>query len=171
MDTIPAAVEEAARRFGAAEALVDGPVRMSWRELHEQVCGAGKVFVEGGVRPGDRVAICAPNTHHWVLMALGALTAGATLVPVNTRFTAVETADILDRTHAKAFVVADEFLGRDRLAELKAGGHRVPDVVLPIAPAIRGARSNRPLWTSRSVRTTSATSSSPPAPPGAARAP
>jgi len=134
VDTIPAAVEDAARRFGDAEALVDGPVRMSWRELHEQVLGAAEVFVDGGIKPGDRVAICAPNTHHWVLMALGALTAGATLVPVNTRFTATETADILDRTHAKALVVADEFLGRDRLAELRAGGHTVPELVLPISP-------------------------------------
>jgi acyl-CoA synthetase (AMP-forming)/AMP-acid ligase II len=134
VDTIPAVVSEAARRFGDAEALVDGSVRMSWRELHEQVRAAAAVFVEGGVRPGDRVAICAPNTHHWVLTALGALTAGATLVPVNTRFTAVETADILDRTGAKAFVVADEFLGRDRLTELRAGGHRVPDFVMPVSP-------------------------------------
>ncbi|MFL6121159.1 FadD3 family acyl-CoA ligase [Actinophytocola sp.] len=135
MDTIPAAVEDAARRFGAAEALVDGPVRMSWRQLHEQVQGAAGVFIDGGVRPGDRVAVCAPNTHHWVLMALGALSAGATLVPVNTRFTATETADLLDRTHARALVVADDFLGRDRLAELRAGGHRVPDLVLPVSPA------------------------------------
>jgi acyl-CoA synthetase (AMP-forming)/AMP-acid ligase II len=135
VDTIPAAVEEAARRFGAAEALVDGPVRLSWRELYEQVQAAAGVFVDGGVRPGDRVAICAPNTHHWVLTALGALSAGATLVPVNTRFTATETADILDRTHARALVVADDFLGRDRLAELRAGGHRVPDLVLPVSPA------------------------------------
>ncbi|HEX6352296.1 FadD3 family acyl-CoA ligase [Actinophytocola sp.] len=134
MDTIPAAVEDAARRFGAAEALVDGPVRMSWRELHEQVLAAAGLFVGGGVRPGDRVAICAPNTHHWVLMALGALSAGATLVPLNTRFTAPETADILDRTAAKALVVADDFLGRDRLAELRAGGHRVPELVLPLSP-------------------------------------
>jgi HIP---CoA ligase len=133
VDTIPAAVEEAARRFGAAEALVDGPVRLSWRELHAQVRAAAGLF--GGVRPGDRVAICAPNTHHWVLMALGALSAGATLVPVNTRFTAAETADLLDRTHAKAFVVADEFLGRDRLTELRDGGHHVPELVLPISPA------------------------------------
>jgi acyl-CoA synthetase (AMP-forming)/AMP-acid ligase II len=133
VDTIPAAVEAAARRFGAAEALVDGPVRMSWRELHEQVRAAAGLFVGGGVRPGDRVAICAPNTHHWVLMALGALSAGATLVPLNTRFTAPETADILDRTAAKALVVVDEFLGRDRLAELRAGGHRVPELVLPIS--------------------------------------
>jgi acyl-CoA synthetase (AMP-forming)/AMP-acid ligase II len=136
VDTIPAVVEDAARRFGDAEALVDGPVRMSWRELHEQANAVAGVFAGNGVVPGDRVAICAPNTHHWVLMALGALTAGATLVPVNTRFTATETADILDRTHAKAFVVVGEFLGRDRLAELAAGGHRVPDVVLPIEPEV-----------------------------------
>ncbi len=135
MDTIPAAVADAARRFGAAEALVDGPVRMSWRELHEQVRAVAGVFAAGGVRPGDRVAVCAPNSHHWVLTALGALCAGATLVPVNTRFTAAETADLLDRTHAAALVVADEFLGRDRLAELRAGGYRVPDLVLPVSPA------------------------------------
>jgi acyl-CoA synthetase (AMP-forming)/AMP-acid ligase II len=135
VDTIPAAVEDAARRFGAAEALVDGPVRMSWRELHEQVLAVAGLFAGGGVRPGDRVAICAPNTHHWVLMGLGALSAGATLVPVNTRFTAAETADVLDRTGATALVVVEEFLGRDRLAELRAGGHRVPELVLPIAPA------------------------------------
>jgi HIP---CoA ligase len=134
VETIPAAVEEAASRFGAAEALVDGPVRLSWRELHEQVSSVAGAFVEGGVKPGDRVAICAPNTHHWVLMALGALSAGATLVPINTRFTAAETADVLDRTHARALVVADTFLGRDRLAELRAGGHRVPDLVLPVSP-------------------------------------
>lgn len=134
MDTIPAAVEEAARRFGDAEALVDGPVRMGWRELGGQVRAAAGLFADGGVEPGDRVAICAPNTHHWVLLALGALSAGATLVPVNTRFTATETADILDRTHAKAFVVVDEFLGRDRLAELTAGGQRVPELVVPVSP-------------------------------------
>jgi acyl-CoA synthetase (AMP-forming)/AMP-acid ligase II len=135
VDTIPAAVEDAARRFGDAEALVDGQVRMSWRDVGEQVHGAAGVFAAGGVEPGDRVAICAPNTHHWVLMALGALTAGATLVPVNTRFTATETADLLDRTNAKALVVADDFLGRDRLAELRAGGFAVPELVLPISPS------------------------------------
>jgi acyl-CoA synthetase (AMP-forming)/AMP-acid ligase II len=33
------------------------------------------------------VAIWSSNTHHWVLGAFGALSAGATLVPVSTRFT------------------------------------------------------------------------------------
>ena len=89
---------------------------------------AAGLFAANGVAPGDRVAICAPNTHHWVIAALGALTAGATLVPVNTRFTAAETADILERTHARALVVVGEFLGRDRLKELS----ELPDFVLTI---------------------------------------
>jgi acyl-CoA synthetase (AMP-forming)/AMP-acid ligase II len=134
VDTIPVVVAEAARRFGAAEALVDGPVRMTWHELHDQALAAAGLFAANGVRPGDRVAICAPNTHHWVLAALGAFTAGATLVPVNTRFTAAETADLLDRTAAKALVVAGEFLGRDRLRELRDGGHRLPGFVMTVEP-------------------------------------
>jgi acyl-CoA synthetase (AMP-forming)/AMP-acid ligase II len=101
VDTIPAVVAAAADRFGDAEALVDGPVRLSWRQLHEQVRVAAAWFARAGVVPGDRVAICAPNTHHWVLAALGAQYAGATLVPVNTRFTAAETADLLERTAAR----------------------------------------------------------------------
>jgi acyl-CoA synthetase (AMP-forming)/AMP-acid ligase II len=136
VDTIPAVVAAAADRFGDAEALVDGPVRLSWRQLHDQVRATAGWFVEAGVRLGDRVAVCAPNTHHWVFAALGAQYAGATLVPVNTRFTAAETADLLDRTQARALVVADWFLGRDRLAELRAGGHRVPDVVLSVSPNV-----------------------------------
>ena len=136
MDTIPAVVAEAARRFGDAEALVDGPVRMTWRELHEQVLAAAGLFAANGIRPGDRVAVCAPNTHHWVLAALGALTAGAALVPVNTRFTAAETADILDRTQAKGLVVVGEFLGRDRLRELRDDGHRIPGYVMTIDPGV-----------------------------------
>jgi acyl-CoA synthetase (AMP-forming)/AMP-acid ligase II len=136
VDTIPAAVAEAARRFGDAEALVDGSVRMTWRELHEHVRATAGLFAAHGVRPGDRVAVCAPNTHHWVLAALGALTAGATLVPVNTRFTAAETADILDRTAAKSLVVVGGFLGRDRLRELRDDGHRIPGHVLTIDPGV-----------------------------------
>ena len=132
MDTIPAALAGAAQRFGAAEAVADGSVRLSWRELHDQARTVARALAAAGVAPGDRVAICAPNTWHWVVAALGASCAGATLVPVNTRFTATETADLLTRTRAAALVVAGEFLGRDRLAELRAGGHDVPRIVVHV---------------------------------------
>ena len=69
---------------------------------------------------GDRVAIWSPNTHHWVLGALGALHAGATLVPVSTRFTGHEALDVIGRSGARALIVAGPFLGTDRLAALRA---------------------------------------------------
>jgi acyl-CoA synthetase (AMP-forming)/AMP-acid ligase II len=132
VDTIPAALADAARRFGDAEAVADGPVRLSWRELNDHARSFAGALAAAGVTPGDRVAIWSPNTWHWVIAALGASCAGATLVPVNTRFTATEAADLLTRTHATALVVAGEFLGRDRLAELRAGGHPEPATVVHV---------------------------------------
>jgi HIP---CoA ligase len=55
-----------------------------------------------------------------VLGALGALHAGATLVPVSTRFTGHEALDVISRSGARALIVAGLFLGTDRLAALRA---------------------------------------------------
>ncbi|GAA1944237.1 FadD3 family acyl-CoA ligase [Amycolatopsis minnesotensis] len=129
--TTPGALAAAARRFGAREALVDGTVRLTYEQLLDQVRRCAGFFAARGVRPGDRVAVNAPNTWHWVVAALGAHYAGAALVPVNTRFTAAETADILTRSGAVALVVTGEFLGTDRLAALQGTG-TVPGVVLRI---------------------------------------
>ncbi|MCI2416351.1 FadD3 family acyl-CoA ligase [Saccharopolyspora sp. K220] len=118
--TIPAAVLAAAQRFPARDAVVDGSVRISFAELLERVRTVARAFIGVGIGPGDRVALCAPNTHHWVVAALGALYAGATIVPVNTRFTGAETLDVLHRSGARALVIAGEFLGVDRLAALRA---------------------------------------------------
>jgi acyl-CoA synthetase (AMP-forming)/AMP-acid ligase II len=120
--TVPAAIAEAARRFPDVEAVADGQVRISYAELYDQVRTTARMFVAQGVEPADRVAIWSPNTHHWVVAALGALYAGATLVPINTRYTGYEALDLITRTHARALVVAGEFLGTDRLAELRAAG-------------------------------------------------
>jgi acyl-CoA synthetase (AMP-forming)/AMP-acid ligase II len=119
--TIPAALAHAAREFGGAPALAepDGP-RLSWRELHEAAVTVARAFIAGGVGRGDRVAIWSPNTHHWVLGALGALHAGAVVVPVSTRFTGHEAADVIARSGARALLVCGPFLGTDRLAALHA---------------------------------------------------
>jgi len=116
--TIPAALAAAATRFADSPALIDPPVRLTYRELHERVRGVAGGLHALGVRPGDRVAICAPNTHHWVEAALGTLYLGAVLVPVNTRFTAPEMTDVLTRSKASVLFVVGPFLGRDRAAEL-----------------------------------------------------
>jgi acyl-CoA synthetase (AMP-forming)/AMP-acid ligase II len=143
-DTIPAALRRAAETFGDAEALVDGDVRLSWRELLDEVRTAARCYLAEGVQPGDRVAIWTPNTWHWVVAALGAHYAGATLVPINTRYTGHEALDILERTQAVALVVAGPFLGADRLALLRSAGETprlrtVVQIPLDDSPVADGA--------------------------------
>jgi acyl-CoA synthetase (AMP-forming)/AMP-acid ligase II len=120
MSTIPQALERAAREFGAGEAIADGEVRLSFAELLDEVQTTARFFVASGIAPGDRIAVWAPNTYHWVIAALATHYAGATLVPINTRYTGHEALDILHRTKASALVVTGPFLGVDRLAQLHA---------------------------------------------------
>ena len=118
--TIPAAVARAAREFGDAEALAEpGGPRLSYRSLSEQVEGVAASLISAGADPGDRVAVWGPNDFRWVLAALGTLSAGATLVPVSTRFTGPEALDVIVRSGARALFVAGNFLGVDRLGALR----------------------------------------------------
>src|SRR5699024_841291 len=119
VSTVPAAIRRAQHRFGPVEALVDDEARYTYGELVEQVRQVARWYVANGVRPGDRVAVCAPNTRHWVLTALGALYIGATLVPINTRYTGSESVDLLRRTSARVLVVVGQFLGADRLQGIR----------------------------------------------------
>ena len=104
--TIPAAVAHAAWEFADKPAVAEpGGPRLSYGELHERVVTVARALIAEGVAAGDRVAIWSPNTHHWVLGALGALHAGAALVPVSTRFTGHEAFDVISRSGARATVV------------------------------------------------------------------
>ena len=79
--TIPAMVRDAARRFGAAEAVVDGPRRVSYPDLSDAVTDAARALLACGIERGDRVALWAPNSLEWIVAALGITTA----VPISMR--------------------------------------------------------------------------------------
>jgi acyl-CoA synthetase (AMP-forming)/AMP-acid ligase II len=111
--TIPEMVLSAADRFGDAEAIVDGPLRLTFREVVDRIRCAAGAFGKLGVAKGDRVAIWAPNSADWIVAAFGVLTAGGVLVPVNTRFKPDEAGDIITRSQAKAVLVQKGFLDQD----------------------------------------------------------
>ncbi len=127
--TVPSVLRRSAARFPDREAVVDGDVRITYAQLHERSRACARLFVAEGVRPGDRVAVCVPNSFHWVEAALGALYIGATLVPINTRYTGTEIADILHRTGATGLVVVGPFLGVDRLAAVAASEQGLPETL------------------------------------------
>src|ERR1700733_1629154 len=111
-------MEESSKRYGDRLAVIDGPRRLSYADLAAQARTMTRALMASGVQADDRVAIWLPNTVHWLVAALGAHGAGASLVPMNTRYTGYEAADVLRRTGARVLFLPDRFLGQDYLAAL-----------------------------------------------------
>ncbi len=111
--TVPRLVDDAAQRHGATEALVEGGLRLTYAQLAPEVDRYARGFVAAGVGAGERVAIWAPNCAEWMLAALGALRAGAVLVPLNTRFKGAEAAYIVRNAGATTLLTVRGFLGVD----------------------------------------------------------
>jgi acyl-CoA synthetase (AMP-forming)/AMP-acid ligase II len=133
------AVRRAAETHADRPAVVDGGTTLSFGELHAAVRATARGYVALGLRPGDRVCLWAPNTWEWVVAGLAVTYAGGALVPVNTRYKGPEVADIVERSGARLCVVADGFLGRSQVAELRAAvGDRSPATAgpLPGLPAV-----------------------------------
>ena len=111
--TIPNLVAQGSLRHPRNEAVIDGDIRLAYAELPEAVDLYARGFVAAGVDRADRVAIWAPNCAEWMLAALGALRAGAVLVPMNTRFKGGEAAYILRASGATTLLTVRGFLGVD----------------------------------------------------------
>ena len=120
--TVPAVLRAAATDSADVEAVVSGDVRLTFAQLQDQVTAFARALLADGVAPGDRVAIWAPNTDRWVVAALGALSVGAVLVPVNTRFKGEEAHHVLASTGASVLLVDDGFLDAGRVAMLRDAG-------------------------------------------------
>ncbi|WP_051796384.1 FadD3 family acyl-CoA ligase [Streptomyces sp. NRRL S-87] len=117
--SVPRLVREAAARYADREAVVDGRVRVTYAELGERVERAAAACLAAGTEPGDRVAVWAPNSLDWIVAALGAVSAGAVLVPLNTRFKGAEAAYVLDSSRARLLFVTGTFLGTSYVASLR----------------------------------------------------
>ncbi|HSV78163.1 MAG TPA: FadD3 family acyl-CoA ligase [Ramlibacter sp.] len=111
--TLPQMIRQAAQRFGARPAIVEGDLTVRYDELPAQAESVARSLIALGVQAGDRVAIWAPNIHEWIIAACGVHAAGAVLVPLNTRMKGAEAADILQRSRARVLLCIAEFLGQD----------------------------------------------------------
>ena len=151
--TVPRLLADVAARQGGAEALVDGNTRRTFAELAEEVAAMARALVASGVAAGDRVAVWAPNCAEWAVAALGTHSAGAVVVPVNTRFKGGEAAHVLRASGARMLCTIEGFLGVDypgllagedlgELAEVvvlrrEGGGNRsVPRLAVPVTDLV-----------------------------------
>jgi fatty-acyl-CoA synthase len=89
MQDVPLTVEMVLRRARRARTVVtatpDGPDVRSWAEVAERAARLRAALRELGIRPGDRVATFARNTHQHLELILGIPAAGAIVHPLNIR--------------------------------------------------------------------------------------
>ncbi|TQJ74714.1 FadD3 family acyl-CoA ligase [Streptomyces sp. SLBN-31] len=117
--SIPGLVRSAAERYADDEAVVEGRTRITYAELGARVERSAAACLAAGVEPGDRLGIWAPNSLDWIVAALGAVSAGAVLVPVNTRFKGSEAVEVLRGSGARLLFVTGTFLGTSYVASLR----------------------------------------------------
>ncbi len=127
-ETIPAAVAASIAAAPEVEAVVEAQRRVSYRELGERVGTATRAMLALGVAPGDRVAIWAPNGLGWIVAALAAQSAGAAIVPINTRFKGEEANHVLSASRAALLVTTVGFLDTDPVGMLRASAAPLPQL-------------------------------------------
>ncbi|HBZ72878.1 MAG TPA: fatty acid--CoA ligase [Deltaproteobacteria bacterium] len=141
--TLPRLVRAAAARWAGASAIEDGAKALSFADLAEAGLQAARALLACGVKRGDRAAIWAPNLAEWIVAAIGIHSAGAVLVPLNTRFKGAEAAYVLRRSGARILFTVAEFLGT-RYVDLLTG-HDLPQLERIVT--LRGEAAGATSWT------------------------
>jgi acyl-CoA synthetase (AMP-forming)/AMP-acid ligase II len=121
--TLHEMVLEAAARSGDRPALIDGPSRttVGYRLLAERVRGVAAGLAARGFRPGDVLALWAPNLPQWAGVALGAMAAGGTVTGANPGCTERELTTQLADAGASVLVTVPPLVPVARAAAAAAG--------------------------------------------------
>ena len=94
-------LSEAARLYGDKTAIVQGKRRFSYRQLDEDSNRLANALREIGVGRGDRVAILLDNCYQFVIIYFGIVRLGASAVPLDTKYKALEISAVFDDCRPK----------------------------------------------------------------------
>lgn len=112
-------LDEAFRSSPDKEAFIDGDVRLSFRDLRQQATEIASGLKRLGVGKGDRVAVCLPNWHEFVVAVHAVARLGAILVPLNTRYRLHELEHILQDCEPTAVFCTGEADGVDNFRQFR----------------------------------------------------
>ncbi|MET9897263.1 long-chain fatty acid--CoA ligase [Streptomyces sp. NPDC006446] len=98
--SLAAILAENARRRPTKTALVEGDLRLTFAEVWRSALAQAGALVGLGVRPGDRVALMAPNTAEFPHAYYAIAAAGGVVVPVHLLLSASEVEHVLKDSDA-----------------------------------------------------------------------
>ncbi|HEY7781388.1 MAG TPA: long-chain-fatty-acid--CoA ligase [Ktedonobacterales bacterium] len=103
-------LRRARRLYGTREAVVDGDTRLTYGQFGERCDRWSAALQALGVRPGDRVAYIAPNTHSQLESFYAVPQNGAVLVPINYRLTPDDFTYIINHSGASVVCAHADYL-------------------------------------------------------------
>ena len=112
---------------GDAAALIDDHSAVPWRDLPGLIAAAAADLRRRGVRKGDRVALICSLTSDAVLAMLGALTAGAAIVPLSSKMGVATALRMIKDCDAKLTLVQAGLPGFEKVSDVLPD-YRVADV-------------------------------------------
>ena len=105
-----ALVRRAATCFPRAEAVIDGEMRLTWKEVAERVSRLAGALSALGLRPGDTVGVIADNGLPVLELHFAAPAAGLVLLPLNTRLAGAELAECLEDARCRVVVAGPDYV-------------------------------------------------------------
>ena len=118
-------LRESAEKWPDRPALLFKGATIDYGTLHRLSDRFGSALVALGIRRGDRVALCLPNSPQFVIAEVGAWKAGAIVSPINPTYTDRELEDALNATGAETVVVLNRFYGRVKSVQPRTSVKRV----------------------------------------------
>lgn len=104
-------LEATAARVPEKVAIVAGGQRMTYRELDERSNALAHALIRLGIRRGDRVCICLPNSIEAVISIFAVLKAGGVFVVLHPLTKMEKLCYVLNQSEAAGFIVSDNRLG------------------------------------------------------------
>ncbi|TCB55142.1 AMP-binding protein [Acinetobacter terrae] len=125
--TIGEKFDQACQQYAEQDAVVSvhQNVRLSYKQLQDQVNAFACSLLQLGLEKGDRIAIWSPNCVEWTITQFAAFKAGMILVNLNPAYKSSELEYVLNKVSCKALVIAPQF---------KSSNYQ--DILTKIAPEI-----------------------------------
>jgi long-chain acyl-CoA synthetase len=106
--------------FPKQPAMSEGSSETSYAQFNEQANRVATALIGLGIKPGDHVALCAPNSGAWLTFYFGVLKAGAVAVTLSSLLSPEEMALLINHSRPRVLFTSQERL--DHLQNLRGKG-------------------------------------------------
>jgi long-chain acyl-CoA synthetase len=113
INTIPFMFAETLKRFGKRDAMAFvGEKPISYEAAGEKILSVMAFLEVNGVVPGDKISILSTNMPNWGITYFAVASMGAVVVPILPDFSALEVANVINHSGARAVFVSSSLINK-----------------------------------------------------------